>query len=54
MGGFLDLARERVRGFFTNWSTYDAPVRTKLRLTVRNRIKANWHGCCGNRGQPGC
>jgi len=54
MGEFLDLARERVRGFFTNWSTYDAPVTTKLRLTARNRLKAKWHGCCGNHGEPGC
>jgi hypothetical protein len=54
MAKFLDLTRERVGDFFTNWSTYDAPVTTKLRLTFRNRIKANWHGCCGNHGQPGC
>jgi hypothetical protein len=41
VGRFMDVARERVGDFFTNWSTYDAPVTTKLRLTVRNRIKAN-------------
>ena len=54
MGDFFELARDRVRGFFTNWSTYDAPVTTKLRLTAKNRLKAKWHGCCGTHGQPGC
>jgi hypothetical protein len=51
---FLDLAREHIRNFFTNWSTYDAPVTTKLRLTARNRVRALLTGCCGNHGQPGC
>ena len=42
--------------FFTNWRKYDAPLRTKVRLALRN----NWlklqrrSGCCGNHGQPGC
>ena len=45
-----------VRGFFSNWREYDAPLATKLRLLVRNR----WRGlvtlrfCCGNLGEPGC
>jgi hypothetical protein len=54
MWKILDLTRDRVRDFFTNWSTYDAPVTTKLRLNVRNRIRALRTGCCGNHGEPGC
>jgi len=42
------------RWFFTNWREYDAPVSTKLGLTVRNRLRALRHGCCGNHGEPGC
>jgi len=40
----------------SNWSTYQAPFRTKLRMLVAN----NWikvrhrQNCCGNTGQPGC
>jgi hypothetical protein len=40
----------------SNWRTYDAPFRTKLRMTLSN----NWtkvrkrQNCCGNPGQPGC
>jgi hypothetical protein len=44
------------RAFVTNWSRYDAPPGTKLRLTVRNlwrRIVLR-QNCCGNHGQPGC
>jgi hypothetical protein len=43
-----------VRAFFTNWRESDAPVATKLALTLRNRLRALRHGCCGNHGQPGC
>ena len=45
-----------VRSFVSNWSTYEAPLGTKLRLTVRNlwrRIVLR-QNCCGNHGQPGC
>jgi hypothetical protein len=42
------------RWFFTNWRASDAPLSTKLALTVKNRIRALRHGCCGNHGQPGC
>ena len=54
--GFLHEARHRARAFFTNWREYDAPVPTKLALTVRNRLKATFsrRQCCGNPGQPGC
>jgi hypothetical protein len=54
MWRFLHLSGQHTRNFFTNWSTYDAPVGTKLRLTFRNRVKALRVGCCGNHGQPGC
>jgi hypothetical protein len=39
-----------------NWKAYDAPLATKVRLTLAN----NWfkvrnrQNCCGNYGQPGC
>jgi hypothetical protein len=46
--------RSHTRAFFTNWATYEAPLRTKIALTFRNRAKALRHGCCGNHGQPGC
>jgi hypothetical protein len=54
MWKIVDLSKDRVRDFFTNWSTYDAPVTTKLRLTAKNRVKALRRGCCGNHGEPGC
>jgi hypothetical protein len=55
-GGFLDQVRAHVGNFFTNWSTYDAPVPTKVALTVKNRTRALFSRaqCCGNHGQPGC
>jgi hypothetical protein len=39
-----------------NWSIYDAPFTTKLRMTLSNNwIKLrNRQDCCGNYGQPGC
>ena len=45
-----------VASFFTNWREYDAPLATKVRLTVRNRFRAVFllKGCCGNHGEPGC
>jgi hypothetical protein len=52
-GDHANLAR-RARWFFTNWRESDAPLPTKLALTLRNRFRALWHGCCGNHGQPGC
>jgi hypothetical protein len=44
------------RAFFTNFSTYDAPFTTKVRLALRNTwIKIRTHSdCCGNDGEPGC
>lgn len=52
--GFWSEVRRRTRGFFTNWSTYDAPFGTKAGLFTRNRLRAFRYGCCGNHGQPGC
>jgi hypothetical protein len=45
-----------VAQFFTNWREYEAPVGTKLRLTVRNRMLSvtRLKGCCGHHGEPGC
>jgi hypothetical protein len=42
--------------FFSNWSTYDAPFTTKLRMVFSNNlIKLRTRSdCCGNHGQPGC
>jgi hypothetical protein len=50
------LTKLHARQFFTNWREYDAPLPTKLRLTLRNRLRATFSRaqCCGNPGQPGC
>ena len=42
--------------FFSNWTTFDAPFATKLRMAASNTfIKLRKHqSCCGNHGQPGC
>jgi len=46
------------RAFFSNWNEYEGPLADKVKLTLKNRIKAYAvppiKGCCGNRGQPGC
>ena len=41
---------------FTNFTTYDAPLATKVRLALENtwRKIRNRSSCCGNLGQPGC
>jgi hypothetical protein len=40
----------------SNWTSYDAPFATKLRLAASNTfIKLRRRqSCCGNNGQPGC
>jgi hypothetical protein len=45
-----------MRVAFSNWSDYDAPVLTKLRMVVSNNLikLRNRQDCCGNHGQPGC
>lgn len=54
--GFFAQLRTHVRAFFTNWTTYDAPLLTKVGLTLKNRTRSvlTLQGCCGNHGQPGC
>jgi hypothetical protein len=44
------------RWFFTNWRESDAPLSTKLALTVKNRTRATFSRaqCCGHPGEPGC
>jgi hypothetical protein len=54
--GFVRVLADRIRDFFTNWREYDAPVGTKVGLTLRNRARALFSRaqCCGHPGQPGC
>jgi hypothetical protein len=42
--------------FWSNWTSYDAPLAAKLRMAVSNTLVKlrNHQGCCGNHGQPGC
>jgi hypothetical protein len=48
--------RPSLSAAFSNWSTYDAPFATKLRMVVSNNLSKlrNRSDCCGNHGQPGC
>lgn len=41
---------------FSNWTTYEGSVPTKLRLALSNNLikVRKRQGCCGNYGQPGC
>ena len=56
MRRFLREAKRHLMNFFTNWREYDAPFGTKVRLTVRNRVRATFskQQCCGHTGEPGC
>lgn len=50
------MPRPSLGSFLTNFSTYEAPLRRKLSLAVRNTA-TKWRtrsGCCGNHGEPGC
>ena len=42
--------------FLSNWTNYQAPLATKLRMAVSNTLVKlrNHQSCCGNHGQPGC
>jgi hypothetical protein len=42
--------------FLSNWTSYQAPFATKMRMAVANTLVKlrNRQGCCGNHGQPGC
>lgn len=48
--------RPSFSSLWSNWSEYDAPAHTKVRLAVRNQWYKLRHGtsCCGNGGEPGC
>src|SRR6516164_3542355 len=41
--------------FLSNWTTYDAPFATKLRMAASNTLikLRRRQACCGNNGQPG-
>lgn len=45
-----------IGAFISNWTTFEGPARTKLRLALKNyglRF-ARRSNCCGNHGEPGC
>jgi hypothetical protein len=50
------MAQPSGNPFFTNFSTYNAPFPTKVRLALANGLKKvrTRSSCCGNYGQPGC
>jgi hypothetical protein len=50
------MARSSGRAFLANFSSYDAPFRTRASLALANtwRKLRSHSGCCGNYGQPGC
>ena len=50
------MARSSGNTFLANYSTYDAPFPTKVRLALANswRKLRTRSDCCGNYGQPGC
>lgn len=50
------MAQSGGNAFLSNFRTYDAPLRTKARLTAENLWKKarTQSACCGNYGQPGC
>jgi hypothetical protein len=52
----MRMARSDGNVFFTNFSTYDAPFPSKVRLALANTLKKvrTRSSCCGNHGQPGC
>jgi hypothetical protein len=50
------MERPSMRTALRNFSAYDAPIGTKLRLALTNNLtKLRTHSqCCGHPGQPGC
>jgi hypothetical protein len=50
------MERPSIRTAFRNFREYDAPIGTKLRMTVSNNLTKlrTRQDCCGNSGQPGC
>ena len=52
----ITMARSSGKALFANFSTYDAPFPTKVRLALANswrKVRAR-SDCCGNYGEPGC
>jgi hypothetical protein len=50
------LPRPSLRDSFVNFGTYEASLRTKIRLLVVNNA-SKWRrrsNCCGHLGEPGC
>jgi hypothetical protein len=52
----ITMARSSGKAFFANFSTYDGPLPTKVRLALADswRKVRTRSGCCGSYGQPGC
>jgi hypothetical protein len=50
------MGRASENAFFRNFSTYQAPLPTKIQLASANIWKKvrTRSACCGNYGQPGC
>ncbi len=50
------MERPSIRTALRNFSDYDAPIGTKLRMMVTNNLTKlrTRKDCCGNFGQPGC
>jgi hypothetical protein len=50
------MARSSGKAFLANFSSYDAPFRTRVRLALENSWKKLRTGsdCWRNDGQPGC
>jgi hypothetical protein len=50
------MTRSGGNAFFSNFTSYDAPFATKVRLALANswRKVSTGSSCCGNLGQPGC
>jgi hypothetical protein len=43
--------------FLRNWHEHDSTLAEKVRLTIRNRVRAfapPFRACCGHPGEPGC
>jgi hypothetical protein len=52
----IAMGRSSENPFYSNFSTYDAPFPTKIRLALANSWTkvSRRSACCGNYGQPGC
>jgi len=52
----ITMGQSNGNGFFNNFSTYDAPLPTRIRVALANSWKKvrTRSACCGNFGQPGC